>query len=131
MDKFLVVNKSENKFTEPIMVTTSPRMTCPQACPLRKSGSGPLARICYAEHGALGGYVWTLLDRTPAGRRILNGTRVYGFDQLIYYIRALEPGSLWRHNVAGDLVSNDQVTIDRAALRAIVEANRGRRGFTF
>jgi hypothetical protein len=39
--------------------------------------------------------------------------------------------SLWRHNVADDLTSNDQVTIDRVALRAIVDANKGRRGFTF
>ena len=90
-----------------------------------------MAGLCYAEHGALGGYVWTLLDRTPAGRSIMNGTRVYGFDELLYAIRSLEPGALWRHNVAGDLPSNNRVTVDRAALRAIVDANKGRRGFTF
>src|SRR5262249_42664539 len=52
-------------------------------------------------------------------------------DELLFVIRSLKPGSLWRHNVAGDLPSNDRITIDTAALRAIVEANRGRRGFTF
>ena len=57
--------------------------------------------------------------------------RVYGFDELLYMIRRLPPGSLWRHNVAGDLPSNNRTTIDRAALRAIVEANEDRRGFTY
>ena len=131
MDKFLITRRSANPITGPIMVTTSPRFTCPAACLLKKTGSGPLAGACYAEHGALGGYVWTLLDRALAGETIMNGVRVYGFDELLYVIRSLPPGSIWRHNVAGDLISNNQVTIDRSALRSLTEANRGRRGFTF
>jgi len=90
-----------------------------------------LAGACYAEHGALGGFVWTRLDRALAGETIMNGVRVYGFDGLLYVIRSLPPGSIWRHNVAGDLISNNQVTIDRSALRSLSDANRGRRGFTF
>ena len=132
MDKFLITRKSANPITGPIMETTSPRATCPNACPFRKTASGTAAGFCYAEHGALGGYVWTLLDRTPAGGTFQNGhIKVYGFDELLYVIRSLPPGSLWRHNVAGDLPSNNKVTIDRAALRAITDANKGRRGFTF
>jgi len=131
MDKYLIARRTENPITGPIVVTTSPRVTCPRVCAFKKGGDGPLAGLCYAEHGALGGYVWTLLDRTPVGRTVMNGTRVYGFDEFLYIVRALEPGSLWRHNVAGDLTSNNQSTIDRAALRAIVDANNGRRGFTF
>jgi hypothetical protein len=131
MDKFLITDRTENQFTGPIMVTTSPRFTCPRVCAFRKHGSGPLAGVCYAEHGAIGGFLWTLLDRTAIGRSIMNNIRVFGFEELLFAIRSLEPGSLWRHNVAGDLVSNDKVTIDRAALGALVEANRGRRGFTF
>jgi hypothetical protein len=46
-------------------------------------------------------------------------------------VRSLKPGALWRHNVAGDLTSNNRNTIDRAALHAITDANKGRRGFTF
>jgi hypothetical protein len=61
----------------------------------------------------------------------MNGTRVYGFDELLYIVRSLEPGAFWRHNVAGDLPSNNRVTIDRNALDAIVAANADRRGFTF
>src|SRR6266478_7736912 len=131
MDKYLITEKSANQITGPIMVTTSPRFTCPQNCAFKKHGTGPLAGLCYAEHGALGGFVWTLLDRSQAGRSILNGTRVYGFDELLYIIRSLPAGTLWRHNVAGDLTSNDQRTIDAIALRLLTEANRGRRGFTF
>ena len=131
MDKFLITRRTTNAITGPIMVTTSPRATCPRVCAFKKGGNTPLAGLCYAEHGALGGFVWTLLDRTPAGRTIMNNVRVYGFDEFLYIVRSLEPGELWRHNVAGDLTSNNQTTIDRAALRAITDANRGRRGFTF
>jgi hypothetical protein len=113
------------------LVTTSPRVTCPLSCPLRKSGEQPRAGLCYAEHGALGGHVWTLLDRTSAGHTMMNGTRVCGLDEPLFLIRALPARSLWRHNIAGDLASLNRVTIDRAALAAIVAANRGRRGFTF
>ena len=132
MDKFLITRKSANPVTGPIMVTTSPRFTCPVSCPLRKDADTPTAGLCYAEHGALGGYVWTSLDRTPAGGSFQNGNiRVYGFDELLYLIRALPPGALWRHNIAGDLPSNNKITIDRAALRAITDANKGRCGFTY
>jgi hypothetical protein len=131
MDKYLITRQTENAITGPIMVTTSPRMTCPLSCAFRKNGHHPLAGVCYAEHGALGGYVWTLLDRTPAGRSIMNGTRVYDFAELLYAIRLQPEGALWRHNIAGDLSSNNRTTIDWAALTAIVDANKGRRGFTF
>ncbi len=131
MDKFLITRISENRWTGPILVTTSPRFTCPLSCALRKGASVSTAGLCYAEHGALGGFVWTLLDRAAVGASILNGTRVHGFDELLFAVRSLEPGSLWRHNVAGDLPSNDRTTIDTVALRAIVDANKGRRGFTF
>src|SRR5438552_2862938 len=129
MDKFLITRKTTNPITGPIMATTSPRFTCPRACAFRKYGDGPLAGVCYAEHGAIGGFLWTLLDRTEIGRSIMNNIRVFGFEELLFAIRSLKPGSLWRHNVAGDLMSNDKVTIDRAALGALVEANRGRCGF--
>ncbi len=131
MDKFLITRRTENQFTGPMLVTTSPRFTCPSICAFKKSGNGPLAGLCYAEHGALGGFVWTLLDRTPVGHRMMNGIRVCGFDELLFAVRSLKPGELWRHNIAGDLTSNNQSTIDCAALKAIVDANKGRRGFTF
>lgn len=131
MDKFLIVEKTENPVTGPIMVTTSPRFTCPLSCAFRKHGPGPFEGLCYAEYGALGGFLWSLLDRTEAGRKIMNGVRVQSFEELLYAIRSQPSSALWRHNVAGDLPSNDRKTVDHSALRAIVEANKGRCGFTF
>jgi hypothetical protein len=131
MDKYLITKRTANAITGPIVVTTSPRFTCPLSCAFRKGGNGEQAGICYAEHGALGGFVWSLLDRTPAGRTIMNNIRVHGFEELLYAIRSLSPGELWRHNIAGDLPTNNRSTIDCTALRLLVEANKGRRGFTF
>lgn len=131
MDKFLITRKSENTHTGPIMVTTSPRVTCPTACPFRKGAGTATDGLCYAEHGAIGGFLWTLLDRARPGDHIMNRVRIYSFDELLYIVRRLPPGTLWRHNAAGDLISNNKSTIDGAALRALVDANKGRRGFTF
>ena len=119
MDKYLITKKTANAITGPIMVTTSARVTCPLSCSLRKNGDGPLAGLCYAEHGALGGFIWTSLDRAHPGDHILNGIRIYDFAELLYAIRSLPAGSLWRHNIAGDLPSNNKTTIDRAEPRRL------------
>jgi hypothetical protein len=46
-------------------------------------------------------------------------------------IKALPMGQLWRHNVAGDLPSVDGVHIDPLAFQALIDANQGKRGFTY
>jgi hypothetical protein len=117
VDKYLITKKTANAVTGPIMVTTSPRITCPLLCALRKGGKGELAGLCYAEHGALGGFIWTTLDRALPGQKVLNGIRIYDFAELLYEIRCLPNGSLWRHNIAGDLPSNNKTTIDRGTAR--------------
>jgi hypothetical protein len=61
----------------------------------------------------------------------MNEVRVYDFAELLFAIRSLQPAEMWRHNVAGDLPSIDRATIDESGLRHLVNANRGRRGFTF
>ena len=76
MDKYLITQRSNNPITGSIMVTTSPRFSCPVSCAFRKGANSPLAGLCYAEHGALGGFVWTLLDRAPPGRTIMNNIRI-------------------------------------------------------
>ena len=128
MQKFLITFTSCNPITGPIMVTTSPRSTCPAICSFRKDRA--TGALCYAEHGHLGGFLWTGLDRTEPGRRFANGIRVYTLSQLAIVIRCLERGSVWRHNQAGDLYATDGL-IDRSILDRILEANAGRRGFTF
>jgi hypothetical protein len=101
------------------------------ACPLRKGGYTAEAGVCYAEHGHLGGYIWTGLDKTRAGEKISGRIRVHSFDELLSAIRNQPRGALWRHKQAGDLASCDRETIDREHLRRITDANRGRRGFTY
>jgi len=44
--------------------------------------------------------------------------------------RRLPKGELWRHNVAGDLPGHGG-TINTRMLAELVEANRGKRGFTY
>ena len=87
------------------------RGTCPDACSLKWLG-------CYALYGMLGAH-WRKVsaegDEWPA----------FCAD-----VAALPEGQLWRHNVAGDLPGAEGA-IDADALRELVAANAGRRGFTF
>lgn len=103
---------SKNKKTGEIPVTVSPSNTCPSACPFRGAG-------CYADIGPLMIH-WRRVDK---GHGI-------SWDQLCDNIKELAPGTVWRHNQAGDLPGESN-KIDRAALRKLVAANRGRRGFTY
>ena len=121
--KYLITPKSQNPITGPIPVTTSPRSTCPRTCPF-------IGDVCYAEQGALGGFIWTLLDRTPVGQSFAQHIRVHSFTYLLLFISRLPKGALWRHNQAGDLHGKDG-TIDVEHLRLVTKANQGRKGFTF
>lgn len=127
MEKYLITFTSSNRITGPIMVTTSPRSSCPLSCPLRKDQLNQ----CYAERGHLGGRIWSGLDRTDPGETFGNGVKVYTFEQLLIVIGLLAPGQMWRHNQAGDLPTVDGIHIDDLKLDALVQANRGRRCFTF
>lgn len=132
MPKFLITRRSHNRITGPILVTTSPRTTCPHACPLRKQADGPRAGSCYAENGFLGGFIWKKLDELEPGQSFKTGQiRVYDLPELLTVIEQLPPHTLWRHNQAGDLYTKDGHTIDQDVLFQIVSANFGRRGFTY
>ena len=104
--------KSGNKKTGDIPVTISPSKTCPPVCPFRGAG-------CYADIGPLMIH-WKAVDKNKG----------VTWDQLCKNITALDPGTVWRHNQAGDLPGEGN-KIDRVALRQLVTANRGRRGFTY
>lgn len=131
MEKFLITMKSGNRITGPIMITTSPRTSCPLACPFRKSSNSPEAGLCYAEHGHLGHYIWTGLDKTAPGKLISGRIPVFGIKELCRIVREQPEGTLWRHNQAGDLPTRDNKTIDRVRLRRLVTANEGRKGYTY
>lgn len=110
--------KSSNAKTGPIPVTTSSRETCPDACPLKRSAAGTAG--CYADGGPLAIH-WNA---------VTNGKRGSSYPEILDFIRALPDGQLWRHNQAGDLPGINNL-IDADALSALVEANRGKRGFTY
>ena len=80
-----------------------------------------MAGACYAEHGMLGGFLWTALDRPPVNSSFQKGRiKVRSFDEVLDAIRELPAGSIWRHNQAGDLPTPDQVAIDEIALKQLV-----------
>lgn len=110
---FHLTPKSANAKTGPIPVSTSSKTTCAVGCPYRGNG-------CYAESGPLALH-WAAVTR---------GDRGVPWDQFLQQIAALPAGQIWRHNQAGDLYDPGSV-IGRAALAALTEANRGRRGFTY
>lgn len=111
--------KSSNKKTGPIPVTTTEAGSCPESCPYRRTAEGPNG--CYADYGPLNIH-W---KRVTDGR-----AAVVKWDGFLTEIRALPEGQLWRHNQAGDLPHNDEV-IDAEKVGDLVEANSGRKGFTF
>ncbi len=132
MSKFLITKRSQNRVTGPIMVTTSPRKTCPSACPFRKTSDSDQAGLCYAEHGMLGGFLWTKLDDLLVGGSFQNGAiKVHSLEELCNSIRSLPKGTIWRHNQAGDLPTKDGETIDVAELDCLVAANDNKQGFTY
>jgi hypothetical protein len=104
---------SENRKTGPIPVTITEQASCPSSCALRHNG-------CYAEGGPLF-WAWSAISDRRIG---------VTWDQLCDHIARLPGGTLWRHNQAGDLPGLGSA-IDGALLRSLVEANAGRRGFTF
>jgi len=105
--------KSQNVKTGPIPTTVTSAATCPDACPLKAKG-------CYAQGGPLAIH-W---------RAVTQGKRGGTLQALCDNIAALPEGTLWRHNVAGDL-PGDGDTIHRQDMVALIEANIGRRGFTY
>jgi hypothetical protein len=116
MMNFNLTVKSRNEKTGPIPVSTSDAKTCPDNCPLKKSG-------CYGDGGPLALF-WAKVTRGEAGK---------GWIEFCADIQALPLGQLWRHNQVGDLPPSkaDPETIDAEALALLVSANKGKRGFTF
>lgn len=111
--KFYLTKVSRNSKTGPIPVSTSPRQTCPDSCPLKTKG-------CYAESGPINIH-WDLVSR---------GERGVSWERFLAQIRKLRKGTLWRHDQAGDLQGENE-RINAKALAELVSANKGRKGFTY
>lgn len=104
---------SGNRKVGPIPTSMSTSDTCPASCPFAKAG-------CYAKAGPVLWH-WRKLDA---------GLHAMGWDVFCAAVKRISRGSIWRHNVAGDLPGKGE-SIDGAMLAALVTANRGRRGFTY
>lgn len=85
--------------------------SCPSDCPLRGSG-------CYAELGPVS-WVWKKLN--TAGE---------SWSDLLNTIKRLPVGTLWRHNVAGDLPHSDGLII-LDAIKQLLTASKHTRPFTY
>lgn len=101
---------SGNRKTGPVPVSYTSARTCPDACPLKSNG-------CYAEAHPVSTH-WSDVERFT--------------DWLTFCqsVKRLPLGTLWRHNVAGDLPGEGD-KLDCDALAFLVGANIGRRGFTY
>lgn len=104
---------SRNAKTGPIPVTTTSEETCPESCPLKRNG-------CYADNGPLALF-WRKVSEKRAGME---------WKDAMANIKALPKATLWRHNQAGDLPGIGDA-IDGKAMRELIAANRGKRGFTY
>ena len=104
---------SRNEKTSRIPVTMTSALSCPKACLLRGNG-------CYSELGPISWH-W---------KKVTNGNKGTDWDTFCQKISDLKDNQAWRHNQAGDLVG-DGYTIDKTALRKLICANTGKRGFTY
>lgn len=96
-----------------LLTSTSSSDTCPDTCPLKNKG-------CYARFGNLA-RVW---------KNVSDGTWETSLPDFLARIKMLPTKTLWRFNQAGDLPGVN-LKIDNKVLSQIVEANKGRRGFTY
>lgn len=124
MTAILFTRKSANVKTGDIPVTTTSKESCPD-CAFKDNG-------CYAANGPLGG-IWEGMTKAGPNGTFKNGRndiKTTDWQGLCDSIAALPDGQLWRHNQAGDLPHNGG-TVDRVAIKALVKANLGKRGFTY
>lgn len=107
------VQRTRNVKTGPIPVSTSSRSTCPSTCPLKENG-------CYAHVGHIK-RLWNELD---------DGVWGMSWGHFLEKVRNLPKGAFWRHAQAGDLPGKG-TAIDVRKLLQLVDANRGKRGYTY
>lgn len=99
-----LIPRSGNAKTGPIPQTYSARWTCPVRCPFRGGG-------CYAD-GVRTCKVWDSAD---------GGARALDLAGLVEALKAVPPGVLLRHNVAGDCARPGTSELDADLVRDIVD----------
>lgn len=109
------VKKSSNSKTGPIPVTTTERASCPDSCPLAGDGG------CYAESGYYTRLNW---DAVSSGKRGMD------WPDFIDTIDSLPDGTLWRHNISGDLPGANDL-LDNEKVMELAMAASHTNGFTY
>lgn len=104
---------SSNAKTGPIPTTTSERSSCPVTCAFYDKG-------CYAKSG----------PQALHWRKVSEGERGLPWNEFVTAVRKIAKGQVWRHNVSGDL-PHTFGDIDSPMVNSLVNANRGRRGYTY
>lgn len=110
---FYLNMKSGNGKTGKMPVSTSHKGTCPDACPFKSKG-------CYAKSGPLA-FHWS---------KVTEGERGGDWKEFLCQVKEIPEGTIWRHNQAGDLVGKSN-RINLTALRSLVKANKGKRGYSY
>ena len=118
--KIRFVRSSSNRKTGAIPVSSTESKSCPKACPFNPA-DGTLPK-CYAGFGNTAVH-WRSLPTASGGN-------VSNFVDFVGKIFTLPAGQLWRHNEAGDLPHVNE-KIDMASLALLIDANKGKRGFTY
>ena len=111
--KVNLVRISQNAKLGPIPAAYVSSETCPDICPLKKSG-------CYGDSGPVN-IQW---------RKVSAGKTGTEWPQFLERVKALPKHTLWRYAVAGDLPHTDG-RIDVEMLDGLVKANQGRKGFLY
>lgn len=107
---------SENKKTGPIPVSVTSSNSCPDSCSLKRLNA------CYAKFGNTAIH-WRNLSEGKAKSAL-------SWKGFLLLVSSLKVNTLWRHNEAGDLPGlNNEV--DPVAIADLVDANKGKRGFTY
>lgn len=108
-----LIDKSSNAKTGKIPTSTTCATSCPKSCSFKDKG-------CYAKAGPVS-WNWN---------KITQGKRGDIYATFTDKITQLKQGTFWRHNVAGDLLHNNEL-IDNVKLNALVKANKDKKGFTY
>ena len=109
---------SSNRKVGPIPVSTTEKSSCPKSCPLKDTD-------CYARLGPLGIH-WA---------KVGNG-RGDNWSAFCNRVSKFITGQLWRHNQAGDLprdndLSTDIDRIDQSKCDELSEASKHTKGWTY
>ncbi len=114
--KVLFIKKSSNSKVGRLPVTITESASCPKTCP-HINGN------CYAKTGPQS-WIWSKVDKGTAGKNLTD------WDGLANNIKALPAGQPWRMNTSGDIPHFDGL-IRLDLLKQLIEANKGRKGWTY